>query len=930
MPSIVALDIETTGLDPKKDAIIEIGAVRFNNQRVEDEFSTLINPHRPIPPFITKLTGITNAMVQGASPLLEALPELEDFVADLPIVGHNVQFDLGFFKQHGMFKYNEVIDTYDMASVLLHGAGRYNLAALGQILGILLPATHRALDDARLTHAVYARLAEKAMELPIDLLAEIVRLGEPLDWGAAWVFRQVMKQRALEPVKSNDQSIQGPLFTKPRPRKQETRLPIEPPQGLETEEVTAILEHGGAFSRHFPHFEYRPQQVEMLRAVTQSLSDGHHLLVEAGTGTGKSLAYLIPAALFALQNNARVVISTNTINLQDQLINKDIPDVQAVLGERIQASVLKGRGNYLCPRRLQALRRKGPENEVEMRLLAKMLVWLSGSHTGDRSEINITGPAERAVWRRLSAEDEGCSTENCVRRMGGICPFYRAHQAAQSSHLLIVNHALLLADVATGNRVLPDYDYLIVDEAHHLEAATTNALSFKVTQPEVERILRELGGSNAGLLGRILVTSQELLNPGQLAALNQVVDAVTDKAFHFQNLMKRFFAAVNEFIDEQREGRPLGTYPHQERVLPATRTQPGWLLVETAWEETSQTLNPLLQSIEHVSQALVELSESGDEQVEDQLAELSNLHRRFNELRQNIEALVFEPSSDQVYWVEIEPYRHRLTLHAAPLHIGHLMEKYLWHEKSAVILTSATLAAAGEFNYIRTRLNAFGADEIALGSPFDYENATLLYLPDNIPEPADRKGHQRATEQALIHLCTATSGRTLALFTSYAQLQRTSSAISPTLNERGIQVYEQGEGASPHTLLETFKNAEAAVLLGTRAFWEGVDVPGDALSVLAIVKLPFAVPSDPIVAARAETFDQPFYEYTLPEAILTFRQGFGRLIRTQHDRGVVAILDRRLLTKQYGPLFIDSLPACTLRTGRLDQLPAAAAQWLGI
>jgi DNA polymerase-3 subunit epsilon/ATP-dependent DNA helicase DinG len=240
------------------------------------------------------------------------------------------------------------------------------------------------------------------------------------------------------------------------------------------------------------------------------------------------------------------------------------------------------------------------------------------------------------------------------------------------------------------------------------------------------------------------------------------------------------------------------------------------------------------------------------------------------------------------------------------------------------------LTTAGEFDYIRGRLYANDAYDLALGSPFDYENATLLYLPNNIPEPNDRHGHQRAVENCLIHLCRATFGRTLVLFTSYAQLKKTSSAIGPALADQGILIYEQGEGASPHTLLENFKNADQAVLLGTRSFWEGVDIPGETLSVLVIVKLPFDVPSDPIVAARAETFEDPFHQYAIPEAVLRFRQGFGRLIRTETDRGVVVILDRRVLTKRYGRAFIDSLPQCTFRTGPLQDLPQQAATWLNL
>jgi DNA polymerase-3 subunit epsilon/ATP-dependent DNA helicase DinG len=295
-----------------------------------------------------------------------------------------------------------------------------------------------------------------------------------------------------------------------------------------------------------------------------------------------------------------------------------------------------------------------------------------------------------------------------------------------------------------------------------------------------------------------------------------------------------------------------------------------------------------------------------------------------------LNALVFEPLEEMIYWVEQMPNGQQMVLHAAPLHVGSLMQRYLWNEKASVVLTSATLTAAGEFDYLRNRLGAQDVDEIALGSPFDYETAAMLYLVNNIPEPSDRQGHQKEVENGLIRLCRATGGKALVLFTSYDQLKRTSQAISPVLQKDDIVVYEQGDGASPHTLLETFRSTEKAVLLGTRSFWEGVDIPGDALSVLAIVKLPFDVPSDPIIAARSETFDDPFNQYALPEAILRFRQGFGRLIRTQYDRGIVAIFDRRLLTKRYGKLFLDSLPTCTVRTGPMTDLPKAASQWLNI
>ena len=932
MDSIIAIDIETTGLDPTKDAIIEIGAVRFNERRIEAEWSTLIQPGRRIPPFITQLTGITDQMVLKAPPIHAVIDELAAFAGNCPVLGHNVRFDLAFLRRYGILINNDVLDTYELASILLPTAGRYNLGALAQALAVPLPNSHRALDDARATRGVFLRLYEEARNLPLPILAEILRLSEPLEWEGYWPLRQVLKSRSREIVSTQSirHSYTGPLFVEKNGRPQPPLQPTDEPVPLDVDEVAAVLELGGAFSKHFPHYEYRPQQVAMLRAVCEALSNSRHLLVEAGTGTGKSMSYLIPAAFWALKNKRRVVISTNTINLQDQLIKKDIPDLRAALGIPVQAAVLKGRNNYLCPRRLEAMRRRGPQNSDEMRILAKIMVWLQGTETGDVGEINLNGPIEREIWMRISADDEGCTAETCLKRTGGACPFYRARQAAQSAHLLIVNHALLLADVASGSRVLPEYDYLIIDEAHHLEEAITGALSFRVTQGDIERLLRELGGPTAGLLGWTLSATQDVLQPSDFAAFNHLVQQATDLAFRLEHLIRQFFSAIDQFLTDQREGRPVGSYAHQERILPATRTLPAWGEVELAWDEADHTLSPLLEHLGKLATGLAENIEQLDEDDEALYGSLANVYRRLTEVKTNLDAMVFQPEPDRIYWAEAVSNGYRLALHAAPLHIGPLMDHYLWREKASVILTSATLTTGGEFDYLRGRLNAVDADELALGSPFDYERSALLYIVNDIPEPGDRQGHQRAVETGLIHLCRATGGRTLVLFTSYEQLRRTSQAIAPALARDDIMVYEQGEGASANTLLENFRASERAVLLGTRAFWEGVDVPGDALSVLVIVKLPFDVPSDPIIAARAETFEDPFYQYSLPEAILRFRQGFGRLIRTQFDHGVIAIFDRRILTKRYGRAFLDSLPTCTSRVGPLANLPHTAARWLNL
>ena len=932
MHAIVALDLETTGLDPSSDAIIEIGAVRFNGNRVEEEWSTLVNPNRPISPFITQLTGISNDMVRNAPSVQAVIQEFADFVGDAPILGQNIAFDLSFLNRHHILLDNDIIDTYELASVLLPSAGRYNLSALGQSLGIILPGdAHRALYDAQLTRIVFLNLFEKALNLPTDLLAEFVRLSDPLPWGASWAFRLALETHLKENIRSRQEKtvLTGPLFVD-QDQSFPRLSPRDPLLPLDIEEIASIIEYGGPFSKYFNNFEQRPEQIEMIRAIAAAISEGRHLMVEAGTGTGKSFAYLIPAAIWAIQNELRVVISTNTINLQDQLIHKDVPDLNKALGLNLRATVLKGRSNYLCPHRLELLRQRGVESPEEMRVLAKVLVWLYQGGNGDRNEINLNGPVENDIWRRLSAENEGCKGEVCYTRMGGICPFYQAKQAAQSSHILIVNHALLLADVATGNRVLPEYDYLIVDEAHHLESATTNSLSYRATQNDLTRMLRELGGLSSGVLGHQLRLLHDILPPSDYAAYHQTISRATDLAFRLEHDFKNFFSVLSAFLEEQREGRPVSAYGQQERILSATRTQPAWTAVEINWDLVSDSLRLLLNLLQEIYKSVAGLEGAYSEDLEDSQGNLSNLYRRFSEVEANISSFVTDPNPDSIYWVEIRPNGYQLALYIAPLHIGPLMEKYLWHEKSSVILTSATLTANGEFDYLRNRLYAVDAEELALGSPFDYETSTLLYIPDNIPEPGGGASYQRMVENTILRLGKVTGGRMLALFTSYSQLKKTSQAISSSLADQGITVYEQGEGASPNTLLEIFRESERAVLLGTRSFWEGVDIPGEALSVLVIVKLPFDVPSDPIVAARSETFDDPFHEYNLPEAILRFRQGFGRLIRTQNDRGIVVVLDRRILTKRYGRAFLESLPQCTVKIKNVEDLPREAARWLNL
>lgn len=925
MRTLVSFDIETTGLDPKRDSVIEIGAVKFRGSRVEDTYSSLINPGSPLPPLIESLTGISDAMLAGAPRFQRVLPDIEAFVGDCPILGHSVRFDVGFMNRWNLFKDNETLDTFDLASVMLPTASRYNLVSLAQALQIPVLTSHRALDDAETTRQVFLRLFDQILALPFPLLEEISRFSADVAWGGSWVFDTAYDLRVQEDEEQEHvpYSISFPKtpVSEPKPSEKDSAP-------FDIEEIVSLLEPGGPFAQRFEGYEHRPQQVTMTRAVAEALSESKHLLVEAGTGTGKSMAYLVPAFAWASQNAKRVVISTNTLNLQDQLVHKDAPDLNRALNKSYRAAVLKGRGNYVCPRRLNALRQLGPRSPEEVRVLAKLLVWLSNGGSGDRSEINLP-LGELGVWTRLSADDEDCSMENCVLHMDGACPYYQARQRAETADVVIVNHALLLADIVTGNRVIPEYEYLIVDEAHHLESATTNGMSFKVTEFEVLRQLRDLGGRTSGLLAQIRRLAKSQLPEDAAPQVESAIRKISDRTVDCTEMTTHLFEAIKVFVDDQREGKPPGPYGVQYRILPSTRTLPLWEQVEIIWDDLRGPLGTIVESLLSMSDDLTSLTEAGIESAENLAVGARIVHRSLSTIYTNLENMIFEPDSGQIYWIRIQAGDSRLSLHAAPLEIGSLVERFLWHEKESVIMTSATLTTAGEFDFIRGRLKAYDADEFALGSPFDFESSTLLYLVNDIPEPADRGAYQRVLEHSLKDLFKATSGRGLVLFTSNVHLRTTARAISEDLGLSGIQVFEQTSGASRHFLLESFRTTESSVLLGTRSFWEGIDVPGPALSVLGIVRLPFDVPNDPIIAARSETYESPFQEYTIPEAILRFRQGFGRLIRTKSDRGVVVIFDRRILSKRYGRAFIDSLPRCTIREGSFTDLPDAAAKWIG-
>jgi ATP-dependent DNA helicase DinG len=919
---MVALDLETTGLDYSSARIIEVGAVKFTADEIVETYSTLVDPEGQIPAKITAITGIDSDKVRNAPKLRDVLPKLKQFVGDAPIIGHNVEFDLHFVQREGILKDNRSVDTYELASVLLPATPRYNLNALMQQLDVTPEGEHhRALADALGTARVYMAFWRTLLnDLPLDLLREIVQASQGLSWRGLPTFEDALKARE-EGLGSGPKAVNLP-FNAPRPDLNKPALqPSAAQKPLDADSLSIQLETVDGF-------ESRPRQIEMLQAVTQAFNDHEHLMIEAAPGTGRSLAYLLPAITWAVQNNERVVLSVNTASLQTQILEREIPLLKKAFGLDFNAAVLKRRADYLCPRRLQEVRRRLPTSMEELRLFAKIQVLLHETQSDDCSPLSLRGPAEINAWTRLSAQDEECPLDCCEQRMNGTCPFYRARRQADSAHLLIVNHSLLISDAVIADpvrRVIPDYQHVILDEAHNLEDAITNSLDFRLDSIWIKQQLADLGTTKTGLLGDVLGSTQPIVTEKIYERIKAYVAIIIDAAAKMSHHIDGLFAALMAFL--QSGSNMHSDYMIQVRLTYELRNKPAFSQVKAAWAILSQFTDGIAQAMTQLSKGLAGLQRFEIPNLADLVDSTNAASQHLLAIHKQLNAFIAEPDENTIYWIEVSQDMDLISIHGAPLNVGPLIQKHLWGDKQTVIMVSPTMRTSNNFEYMKHRLQADAVQELAVISAFNYEKSTLVYLPTDMPEPQDRNRYQQYIERGIIELATATDGRLLALFTGYTQLRQAAQNIAPRLALGNIAVFDQSDGTSRQALLEGFRNNKRSVLLGTRSLWEDVDLPVDVVA-LVIVRLPFAVPSDPVFAARSETFDDPFNQFTVPDAILRFRQGFDRLGRVRKDRGIVAIFDKRMISKEYGQTFLESLPIVTMRRSPMSELGSTAKTWL--
>ena len=929
----IAFDLETTGLDAQKDAIIEIGAVKFQGGRTLDTFESYVNPQRRISPFIASLTGIRQRDLDQADPIERVAASFISFVGSSPLIAHNADFDLGFLRGNGVELTNPVVDTYDLAYTIRPDSPSYSLENMAQHLELAHDRPHRSLDDAIAAKMLFLNLLEDAANLNPLTLAAMQRLAQTSNWSLSYLLNGIAANPrtqsaapALDAETDSNIGINGldmqrisrRLHAGGVLREHEKVTPID------AEMVASLLGEGGALSHTLPGFEIRAEQVQMAQAVTEAINDGERIIIEAGTGVGKSLAYLLPAALYALANGKRVVISTNTINLQEQLLKKDVPilveALKSVEGESddLRFTPLKGRANYLCMRRWNTMSTSNEQQTPdEARMLAKTMLWLQSTASGDRAEINLGHPRAAAPWERLSANN----ARGCLRNES-VCFLRAARERAAASHLVIVNHALLLSNATVGGTLIPDYDVLIIDEAHHLEEEATNHLGFELTQASFNEHFQSLSGEG-GLPNQAATAFRTATS--DTTDRRETVETVTAELAQLLPRMRdsiaRLLAGLEAIAQPSGNGRRgPSPYAQQTRVTRTTRSHPHWSDLEFGWENADLALSELGRQLANLQRALANLEEAGLLNYESLIAEFETAAQTNDTLRRQLKEFVVVPDDETIYWLTLSARRAELSLHAAPLHVAEKLDDLVFSQTRSVVMTSATLSADNSFDHIIERTGFKDARELLLGSPFDYPSAAVLCLPKDMPEPRSW-AYQEAVEGAIKDAAIAAEGRTMALFTSYSALRSAAQGIRDDLKARGIEVLQQGSDGPPAQVVRRFMQNPKAVLLGTSSFWEGVDLPGDILSVLIVARLPFNVPSEPVFQARSELYDNSFMEYAVPQAILRLRQGFGRLIRTKTDRGAVIILDRRVTASRYGSAFLRSLPPARRIDCELYQLP---------
>ena len=905
----VIMDTETTGLNPAHCSLIEIAAARVRGTEVVERFETLVNPGVHVPPEIVELTGITDADIADAPDPRAAVRSFARFVGGNDLVAHNASFDRAFVMRQaepGALP-GSWIDSLALAQIVLPRFRTHRLADLARAFGLHAPA-HRAQDDVEALTGLWGILRAGIAELPAGLAAQIAGISPETDWPLRRLFHE-----AAEALPSADFSLRDVRLKRTQDSMGAGKFDADevPLCFPSDEEVGRAFDAQGAAGRMYTGYERRDEQLAMALEVNEGFRDSSFRVLEAGTGVGKSMAYLLPCALAAQENAITVGVATKTNALMDQLVYHELPRLSEALGG-LSYLALKGYEHYPCLRKVEHLLRDEEEADVSVvQMLAMLCTFTTQTSWGDLDAVNLH-------WYGLPRASIQANPNDCLKKR---CPFYPrlcylhgARRHASSADIVVTNHALLFRDLQMDNGILPPIRHWVVDEAHAVEDEARKQLSLSISARDLDGVFNRIGAPRGGVLATVRRRASELEGGDLLYGVTADLD---NRIAQARTIATSFFSFVKE-LDPGTTGS--GGYDHVTLwVGPELRQSGSWNRLESPGRSLADKLDGIVRRLRD----LVSMLEEFEGAFAGQEADIANIVGALGEMLQALVLVLDGTDASYVYAAELDrdPDRIFEVLSASKLDVGAELAEGFYPSMKSVVYTSATLATASSKDPFSHFLRTVGLDRVpggrvscrALSSSYDFDHHMSVLLPDDIPEP-NARGYRDALADLLVQVHEAMGGSVLTLFTNRRDMEELYHRLKPRLAKDGIELAAQLRGISAKSLRDRFLADESLSLFALKSFWEGFDAPGDTLRCVVIPKLPFGRPDDPIAREReARESRAAWRRYTLPEAIVDLKQAAGRLIRNSTDTGWLVLADARLQTKSYGKSFLKAMPTGDIR-----------------